>query len=169
MYAEVASDFAPCVRYMYNSDTASIPVGYGVERNASSSSVVSDPANENSPTSVIFGIKSCECTISGTAQNGGQNFIGVALANIPITTWGPVCIGGPCKIAVSASLAAIAVGAPFICNTTSGLFITATTPYNFVHAIARHATGTVTVAAGGLLDAWIDPIKMAATNGKTNK
>ena len=119
MYAKVANDFSPDVIHMYNASASPIAAGCGVMRLPSVAQAVPDAANMNSPVTYVKGVVHCTASF-----NEHQfNFIGVAVETIAPSTWGPVCIGGPCKVRIGTSASYSACCMLGIDSASAGSFI----------------------------------------------
>lgn len=153
-----AADFGSNIVYMYNAGTSVVPEGCGVRRHLTMTTAP-DPANENSPASNIFGVVLCDTTAAGS---GDQNLLGISVASIAATAWGPVCIGGKCKALLTASVS-IAAGEPITQLGTLGRFIKAATPFALVAAVSMTADATYTTAK--LIDCFVEPIRVFGGGG----
>ena len=66
MYAQVANDFSPAIRYVYNAGASAIPVGCGVMRAPDlGACAVQDPVDKSSPLRYIVGVKLFAPSIAG--------------------------------------------------------------------------------------------------------
>ena len=161
MYAKVANDFSPVVRYMYNAGASAIPAGLAVQRAADlGACLVPDPVDNASPMRYILGVKLCAPSI--TAHQ--QNFLGVSMKTATTSTWFPVCVGGPCQIRYSASAPIVAGIAMGVMSTAPGYFITITCA-STIFSVPAVMLQAQTATAGGLVDAFIEPVKLGGGQG----
>ncbi len=163
MLAKFASDFSPEVRFMYAS--AAITRGHFVKRCAGVTLAVPDPVAENSPTRYIIPIQMCAPSI--TAHQ--EAVIGVAMEDISATTWGPVCIGGPCGVRIAAT-ASYSAGAPVGAASASigaGVLLGLGATHISVPAwcLYDQVVTNSGVANAALLECFIEPIRMSGGGG----
>jgi hypothetical protein len=162
-----AFDFGPHVVNMFNSmDSVSgtIAKGIGVQRNiaAAGETLVADPGNETNITRYIVGVRTgsvAATAVTSTTGLGLNNILGVAMRAIPPSTWGPVCVGGPCEILCTASCT-VTFGTPLQVCGTLGAFISSSAPFAMIHAIA---VKSASIPAAGYCDAFIEPINPCLT------
>jgi hypothetical protein len=163
--ARYAYDFSPSVINMFNSMvTVTIAKGIGVQRNiaAAGASNVPDPGNESSVNKDIIGIMTgsvAATAVTSTTGLGLNNILGVAMRAIAPSTWGPVCIGGPCEILCTASCT-VTFGTPLQVCGTLGAFISSSAPFAIIHAIA---VASATVPAAGYCNAFIEQVNPCLT------
>jgi hypothetical protein len=158
-FGKFAYDYSPQIVFMFNSGdsvSGTIARGIFVQRDPTSVSIVPDPGNESNVSRPIVGVITAALagTNSATVNLGLGNVLGVAAAAIPPSTWGPVCVGGPCKVAVTASSSFANLSALKLIGTL-GRAITVSSPMSFINAIC---VVSATVTAGGLLDCFIESI-----------
>jgi len=163
MHAVFANDFSPSIINMYNASASVIEAGFGVMRLPSVAQTFPDAANEKAPVSYIKGVTYATASISAHQYN----FIGIAVESIAPSTYGAVCIGGPCqaRIGISASYSA---GCPIgIDPSTSGSFVEiaiASTADAFSVPV-MNISASVDVDIGHMLNVFIEPVKLAGALG----
>ncbi len=163
MLANFGTDFSTEVRYFYAS--AAITKGHFVKRCVATTLAVPDPVAENAPTRYIIPVQMCAPSI--TAHQ--EAVIGVALRDISATTWGPICVGGPCGVRIAVS-AVFSAGAPIGATSASigaGVELGLGATNIAVPAWCLYAQ-TVTnsgVANAALLDCYIEPIRVSGAGG----
>lgn len=163
MHAVFANDFSPAIIQMYNASASVIAAGYGVMRLPSVAQAFPDAANELSPVTYVKGIT--YATASITVHQ--HNFIGVAVESIAPSTYGAVCIGGPCQVRIGIS-ASYSAGCPLgIDPGTSGSFteILIESTANEFSVPLMNISATVTVAIGEFIGAFLEPVKIAGSQG----
>lgn len=158
MAGKYAWDFAPDIIMMYNASGATISKGYAVARQVPGTVVaVPDPGQEDGgATTNVFSIQKVPAAGSGEEQN----FIGIAYEDIANGSWGPVCVGGPCK-AITGDDITTTVGGAVNVGPTAGTFTAATTPYAIVNCLTFSSSS---VAALGELSVFI-PHERLCTGG----
>jgi hypothetical protein len=164
MHAMIAHDFATDVVSMYNASAGSISKGIGVMRLPNTSQTVPNAANPHSPVSCVRGIVPATASIN----EHQHNFLGVALEDIPASTFGCICIGGPCQIKIGTSASYTACCPLGIDSASAGKFIEiaiASTADAFSVPVLNLAA-TVDVAIDDLVPAFIEPVKMCGGFGK---
>lgn len=157
MYARVANDFSPVTRYVYNAGASAIAVGQAVMRApALGACAVQDPVTENSPTRYVLGVVLATASISAHQEN----FLGIALKSATTSTWFPICVGGPCQVIYSASVT-VAAGAALGVNAAAAGYMITIVPASTIFSVPCVNLQAQTKAAGGLYDAFIEPVKLA--------
>jgi hypothetical protein len=164
MYAVFANDFSPAIVSMYNASASVIPAGMAVMRTPISAQSVPDVCNPLTAVSFLRGVKMFTANVYGNQQN----FIGVAYESIAPSTFGAVCIGGPCQVRISAEAT---------CSTGFAMGVDTTAPGYFVVMAAASAVAMAcvpamvletqnAVTADGLCNAFIEPVKLNGGLGK---
>lgn len=161
-----AFPFSPTVRLLFNTGTTAIDLGAAVEWSGTVANVedpIPEPAMGKKPmmanqatrssatTRPVMGIKH----FAPTAANDDEYnpIVGVARESIAASSWGEVCVAGPCDVLIAGGASAnnIAAGDDLVAI-TGGRFIedtTSVTAIVVVHAKALEATiasGTCTAA-----------------------
>ena len=164
MHAVFANDFSPAIVSMYNASASVIPAGMAVKRTPASSQSLPDAANPLSAVSFLRGVNIYTASVYGNQQN----FIGVSIESIAPSTFGAVCIGGPCQVRISAEAT---------CSTGFALGVDTTAPGYFVVMAAASAVAMPcvpamvletqnAVPADGFCNAFIEPVRLAGGAGK---
>jgi len=157
-FAKYAFDFGPQVINMFNSmTTVTIAEGIAVMRDTVVSNLP-DPGNESNVTRPVLGIRTASVigTVTGTADSGNwfmKNVVGIALQAIPASTWGPVCIGGPCKVVTTASCTTTLL-TPLTLVGTLGRAISAAAPFEDSLVVAIESA---TIPAAGTINVFYEP------------
>ena len=162
MRALVASDFSPEIVHFYNASASPILAGCGVMRYATPVAIP-DAANPNAPVTYIMGIQYATASIAAHQHN----LIGVAVETISPSTYGPVCIGGPCTARIGTS-ASYSAGCPLgIDSATPGSFVeiaVASTSSDFSVPL-YNVSASVDVAIDDMLNVFVEPVKVAGGQG----
>jgi hypothetical protein len=163
MHAVFANDFSPAIIQMYNASASVVAAGYGVMRLPSVAQTFPDAANPHAAVSYIKGITYATASISAHQFS----FVGVAVESIAPSTYGAVCIGGPCRVRIGIS-ASYSAGCPLgIDPATAGSFVEIvieSTADAFAVPL-MNISATVDVAIGDFIDAFIEPVKVAGAQG----
>jgi hypothetical protein len=164
MHAVFANDFSQSIVSMYNASASVIGAGCAVMRTPLSSQSLPNDANPLSAVSFIRGVTYCTASVY-TQQH---NFLGVAIESIAPSTYGAVCIGGPCQARVGTSATystGIALG---VDTTTPGVFIgmaaASALAMNSIPAMVLETQNAVTV--DGFVNAFIEHVKIPGGAGK---